>query len=134
MKFAVFKGETIHALAEDNLTPLCHQTDAHKARNLQIIAFAKAPTCQRCLKLLDKNGPAARTRRRFAAARQALRDGRAGVEQFEKRTTDPVARERCSAVVREVVADLIELADALQIPNAIAPMPRHSTTPTTQPT
>lgn len=104
----------IHA-ADDALRPICGQTDGHKARRVQQI-IADGPTCSRCRRLLalsDKNSPAARARRRYLAARQALRDGRAGIEYFEKRTTEPALRRRGASLARAEIRKLAVLARKL---------------------
>lgn len=132
MKHVTFLySATIHA-ADDSLRPLCCQTDAEKQQRVQSV-IATGPTCGRCVTLLelrDKNSPAARTRRRFAAARQALCDGRQGACQFEKRTTDPRARESFAGVLRDEINKLTSVIDKLEQTHAPA---HHSTTPTTQP-
>lgn len=124
MKFATFKGAVIHALGPDTLTPLCKQTDANKARNLQVIAFTNAATCHRCrlvLELRDKNSPAARTRRRFAAARQALLDGRQGACQFEKRTACERARANFAGILSDEINKLTAIIGKLEQPHVPAP-------------
>lgn len=120
MNFATFiHSEVIHAL-DGNFTPLCLQTDAGKHRRLQQV-IASAPTCQRCitvLELFDKNSAAARTRRRYLAACQALRDGRAGVFHFEKRTTDQPARQKMANVIAAEILALTKIHSLLTPPQA----------------
>lgn len=116
MKYVTFLQSSIIHAADDALRPLCGQTDADKQKRVQNV-IASSCTCDRCSLLLevrDKNSPAARTRRRFAAARQALRDARTGVEQFEKRTTDPAARKQMAIYLTSVMRDLVGMAEVLQ--------------------
>jgi len=63
-----------------------------------------------------KNSTEARTRRRMAATRQALADGRTGVSQFEMRTFDPAARELCAALIDDEIEHLRSFQQKLRNP------------------
>lgn len=124
MKFVTFLGSRpVHA-ADEQLQPLCGQTDGHAGRRVQqvITDCATCARCKRCLVRLDKNSPENRTRRRYLAARQALRDGRVGVEFFERRTTDRVARKRGAVMVAAEIKRLAALLRKLRAP--VSPPPK----------
>ena len=70
----------------------------------------------------DKNSDVARSRRRLAAATQALHDGVVGFEFFEKRTEEREFREAGAVVIELKIKKLSLLAKALR---AVKPDPNY---------
>ncbi len=137
MKFVIFRYSTAIHAADAHLAPLCGQTNAAKATAVQQV-LANEPTCERCRQYLhrqDKNSTESRTRRRFAAARQALREAVTGVSYFEKHTKDKVARLRFMHVLQIEIGKLNDLGRAFLNPPSVVgdSAPQPSTTPTTPP-